>query len=674
MNIFLSAFLFFLSAFSKSERIIRVDILNHNEVYQVRDKIDLAIIDAQNNFFTAYADDEKIKELKALGYKVTVLVSDYQKELEKTLQGYHSYTQVCSIMTVLHQTYPDITELDTLGFSVLNRPILAMKVTDNPQIEEPEPEIRVVGPHHGNEKIATEITLAFLQYLVQNYALNPQVRDLVNNREIWLIPIFNVDGHIANQRTNNHGVDLNRDYGYMWSGEGSSPSPFSQPETKAMCLHSEANNITLEYEYHSTASYVNYLWDHHPQDPPDSAFIIYISQRYADSTYGSSTTRLTKINGYDWYEVRGSAHDALFGIWGGIGTTIETQQPSAQARIDSICIANRRALLDMITLAGYGIEGTVWDSLTNQPLYALVQLTNPLRWSVFTDKNLGDFHKMVSPGTYMVKVSAQGYESKIIDNVVVPSQGSVNLDVYLVPSDSGNYYIQKLVWVRRDNSQAYRTITNAALGEPDGVPYSMGVGGTIVLEAQPPIKNLLGNDFTVIETDTIAESFTAYASNTWDGNWYLCGPGLGTTSFDLSTPGLDSARYIKLVASSSGSISDPYAGFDLDAISYRMERTAIGLTHKALPFSNDVTLLPNPTRSHLTIVYRLTNMENLKLKIYSVAGELLNSVNLGGKEPGSHKTDWNLTDMTGKKVPAGIYISVLEAGTIKTTNKIIVSK
>jgi hypothetical protein len=674
MSIFLSAFLFFLSVFNQPQRIIRIDIPNHDAVYQLSDKIDLAIIDAQNNFITAYADDSQIKKLEALGYKVTILISDYQQELDKILQGYHSYTQVCSIMTVLNQTYPNITQLDTIGFSVLGRPILAMKVTDNPEIEEDEPAVRLVGPHHGNEKIATEITLAFLQYLAQNYAFNPQVANLVNNREIWIIPIFNVDGHVVNQRTNNNGVDLNRDYGYMWAGEGSSPSPFSQPETKAMRLHSENNNISLEYEYHSNASYVNYLWDHQPHDPPDSGFIINISQRYADSTYGSSTTRLTKINGYDWYEVRGSAQDALFGLWGGIATTIETQQPSAQGRIDSICVANRRALLDMITLAGNGIEGTVTDSLTNQPLFALIQFINPLRWSVYTDKEIGDFHKMVAPGTYTLKVSAQGYKSKVIEDVVVPSQGSVNLPIYLIPSDSVDNYIQNFVWVRRDNSQAYVTSTFAALGEPDGIPYSLGVGGTIVLEATPPIKNLFGNDFTVIEADTIAESFTAYASNTWDGSWYLCGSGLGTTSFDLATPSLDSARYVKLVASSSGSYSDPYAGFDLDAISYPREGTAISSTNHVIHPLINVSVFPNPVNAKLAIAYRVTSKVNPAIKIYNITGKLVTSINPGERAPGNYKTDWNLTDWNGEKVPTGIYISVFEAGTIKQINKIIVSK
>ncbi len=668
----ISALLIIISAV-KTERVIQIDIPNHDAVYQLQDKVDLAIIDVSDKFITAYADDAKIKRLEALGYKVTILISDYQKELEKILQAYHNYTQVCSIMTLINQNYPNITKLDTLGFSILGRPILAMKVTDNPGIEEPEPEIRLVGAHHGNEKISTELTLAFLQYLTDNYAINPQVQYLVDNREIWIIPIFNVDGHVANRRTNNNSVDLNRDYGYMWSGEGGSPGPFSQPETKLMRMHSEANNIILEYEYHSTASYVNYLWDHHSQDPPDSGLFISISQRYADSTYGSSTTRLNKINGYDWYVVRGSAQDALFGIWGGIATTIETRYPSIQAQIDSICIANRRALLDMITLAENGIEGTVQDSLTNQPLFALVQFTNPLRWFVYTDPIVGDFHKMVAPGVYTVKVSANDYESKVFNNVVVPVQGSINLDVYLVPSNADNY-IQKLTWVRRDRPDlAYRTITNAALGEPDGIPYSLGVGGTIVLEALPVIKNIFGNDLTVIEADTMAESYSVYASDAWEGSWYLCGNGLGTTSFDLSTPGLDSARYIKIVDEGSGSTSDPYAGFDLDAVSYQSDRVDIKSISAIKPAQINLSLFPNPVSSNLAITYQMPIQGKPVIKLFSITGQQIAKIESGVKEPGSYKTIWNLKDMKDKKIPAGIYMVIFELEKSRIKNKIIVN-
>jgi hypothetical protein len=662
----------FASSPNKKESIIRIEVPSHDVVYQLQDRYQLSVINAQNNYIDAYATEDLVKILKNAGYKVKVLIDDYTKVNEK-LPLIHTYQQVCSTMVALNQQYPLISKLETLGFSILNRPILIMKVTDNPLIEEDEPEIRIVGPHHGDEKIAEEITLSFLQYLLQNYAFNPAIANLVNNREIWVIPIFNVDGFVANVRYNNAGVDLNRDYGYMWQSGQGSPGPFSQPETRLMFKHAQNNNITLEYEYHSNASYVNYLFDHHPQDPPDSIYLIQISQEYADSTYGSPTTQLTKINGYDWYYVRGSAQDDVFGTWGGIGTTIETPYPTAQAKIDSICIANRRALLSMITRAGWGISGTVQDSLTSQSLFALIKFINPRRWSVYTDKQLGDFHKMVAPGNYTFMVQANGYQPKTF-NVTAPLNGVVDTSIILMPDTTNLYYVQKLIWVRRDRpDMAFSTVTMDGLGIPDGVPYSLGPGGTIVLEAVPPIRNFTGNDFTICEAGITQENISVSVSNDWQsGVWYSCGTGNGTTSFDLATASMDSAKYIKIVDGGGGSSSDPYAGYDLDGIAYRREEVSVLEENSAIsPMIKMLKIAPNPARANVTIKYQISNIKNPRIKIFNIDGRLVQSINL---IPNSMTAVWNTRDMTGKLVPAGIYFCVLDTPQGNFQQKIIINR
>lgn len=652
------------------ESIIRIQINLHQDVYSLQEKFPwLAIIDAQETYVDAYATTEQTKQIINAGYQVTVLIDDYQKELAKTLQGYHTYAQVCSSMYALRNQYSNITKLETLGLSTLNRIILAMKITDNPQIEEPEPEIRLVGAHHGNEKISTEITLSFLKFLLENYGTNPQVTHLVNNREIWIIPILNVDGHVNNSRYNGAGYDLNRDYGYMW--QGNTPSPWSQPETRAIQKHSQNNNIVLEYEYHSTASYVNYLWDYHPKDPPDSSYIISISQEYADSTYGSATTRLTKINGFDWYVARGSAQDAVFGIWGGIGTTIETQQPSQQARIDSICLANRRALLAMITRAGWGISGTVKDSITQQPLFAMIKFTNPKRWPVYTDKSFGDFYKMVPAGTYTFTVFANGYEPKTY-TVNVSNTGAVYLDINLLPDTSNLYYVQKIVWVRRDNSSSYldATWTMDGLGKPDSDYYSIGsmANSAIALEADPPIRNLPRADFTVFEGDTVRENYQVYVSNDWRGAWFFCGNGNGTTSFDLTIAGLDSARYIRIVDASGAPTTNPYAGFDLDGIAYVKPTTSIyenSVSNISSP-KPDFYLLPNPAKSWVRIV--TFQPPKKKIKIYNISGTLIRELTF------LDEIIWDTKDQNGLYVPSGIYFCVIDDNKENIPQKIVIHR
>jgi murein tripeptide amidase MpaA len=304
------------NATAAPRRLAVISLPNHAAVYSLPP--DLEIHGVTDSTVTIVASDDELAQLRTLGYSPRITVSDYQTWIDSLLAGYRTYAQVCSAMVALAGDYPLICRLETLGFSVQNRAILMMRVTDNPQIEEAEPEFRIVGPHHGDEKIGSEVALSFLQYVLASYDTSTAIRDLVDSTELWVIPVFNVDGHVANNRTNANGIDLNRDYGYRWSGMGNSPSPFSQPETRLMRQHDLDNNISMEFAYHSAAAYVNYLWDNHPADPPDSGLVASLARQYADSTYGSSTTELEPINGYAWYEVDGSCQDANFGLFGNL--------------------------------------------------------------------------------------------------------------------------------------------------------------------------------------------------------------------------------------------------------------------------------------------------------------------------------------------------------------------
>ena len=646
-----------------TERVIRIEVPNHDAVYVLQHQLDLTVVDAQDRYVIAYADDDHIRRLRELEYRVTVLLNDYRRQTSAELATYATYAEVCSTMNYLAGQHPAIARLETLGLSVQGRVIPIMKVTANPTQEAARPRIRLVGPHHGNEKIATEITLAFLKYLCESYDTSPGIRDVVDNREIWICPIFNVDGHVANSRYNANGIDLNRDWGYEWYGDGGSPSPISQVETQAMRQNSERHVFNLEYAYHSAAAYVNYLWDNHPSDPPDSGYIIALSQRYADSTYGSGT-QLDPINGYDWYEVHGSCQDYTFGVYGGIATTIETAQPGNRQAVDNICVANRRALLDMIRLAGWGIQGLVYDSATAAPLFARIEFAAPYRWTTYAQPQVGDFHKMVPAGTYTVKVSANGYVSKTITGVAVPDTGSTLLDVPLVPAapETPNY-VQKVVTVERiDDSHVYRDWTIRSLGEPDGVYYSVGPSpSNVVFDVDPyqPVRNLQGNDITVLASG--AYSFAA--ANNWTGPWFSLGAGNGTTSFDLASVSLDSARYLKLTSTGT-----PV----LDAISYvggRMSQIAdepqpahlLQLSVTPIPASRQVRIalsdpLPGPAA---------------RLKITDVAGRVVRVWNVAD---GTRLVSWDLRDDLGCDIRTGIYFCLLETPGVSQTRKLIVRR
>jgi hypothetical protein len=656
---------------NQTVRLVEIQIPDHREVYTLS-KRDITIIDAGKDFVKALLNDAEIKALQNAGYQIDVLIEDYKAYKDEIFRRgfYHTYDQVYAVLDSFAAEYPDICQLDTIGYSVQDRPIWAMRVTDNPLIEEHEPEIRLPANMHGDEHIGTEITLYFLRHLLTNYDTDAQVQNLINNREIWILPAINPDGKVANTRRNANNVDLNRDYGYFWDAWGSSPGPCSQIENKVMRQHLEENNISLEFNYHSAAQYVNYPWDYHQADPPDSDYIIALSEIYADSA------NLVAINGYDWYQVTGSLQDYTIGISGCLAWTIETSEPGSSSAIDQICYENRDALMDVCQRAGWGINGAVKDSVTDVPLYARVEFVNPERIDIYTDPLLGDFHKMIEPGTYDLRISANGYTPKLINDIIVPDTGSVSIgEILLAPESSYLYAFRPVLCRFADHDiQSNTTQPRFALGEDDNRFFSLGRNGYVVLDmgAQTPIIDISGNDFTVYEgNDGTDEGYSVYVSNSWDGSWSSCGSATGTASFDLATAGLSQARYVRIVDDGSTS-SGQYAGFDLDAIQFFAQT---GIEEDAEFTVHDtryrLTVYPNPSRKITDIRYEIPDGV-VSIKIYNSCGQLVKEFNqfTNHQSPVNHIT-WHGDDDAGRKVSAGIYFVELQADNYKQIEKVI---
>ncbi|UCG31282.1 MAG: succinylglutamate desuccinylase/aspartoacylase family protein [candidate division WOR-3 bacterium] len=659
-------------------RLVEVKLQDHDIVYTLND-YRLTIVDAGENFARALANDREIDILRGAGYDVAVIIEDYQAYKDDIFQRgfYHTYDQLYTVLDSFVTDHSDICLLDTIGFSVQGRAIWAIRVTDNPQIEENEPEIRLAGNIHGDEHIGTEITLYFLRHLLEYYTTLPEVQALVDNSEIWIVPTINPDGKVANTRRNANYVDLNRDYGYFWDGWGGSPGPSSQVESQVMMQHLEANNISLEYNYHSSAQYVNYPWDYHPADPADSLHIIDLSETYA------TLANLVAINGYDWYQTPGSLQDYTIGTNGTLAWTIETFEPSSSSAIDQICFANREALMEVCEQAALGITGIVKDSLTDSLLYARIEFTDPERIDIYTDPLFGDFHKMIEAGTYELRVSVNGYASKAISDVNVTPQSTVSIDDILLVPDSTYHHAFKVVINRYadHDEQGNKTQPRHALGPADSIWFSLGQSGYVVLDmgSNSLITDGPGDDFTVFEGDDgIDEGYQVYASNDWGGSWLSCGTDNGTANFDLATAGMTEARYLRIV-DDGGASGGQYGGFDLDAI-HVSHATGITSGHpvKITPSVIKLSVLPNPFRQRTDIRYQLTTdmavseFIAVDMSVYDAAGCLVRNLVNGLTEPGHYTVTWNGQDNTGRELPAGVYFARLSTGFHEQYEKIVI--
>jgi len=468
-------------------------------------------------------------------------------------RDFHTYAQMTTELQNIANTYPAITRLYNLGQSVQGRVLWGLKITDNPDTEENEPEVRICGLHHGNEYMSAELPLNLAFLLSQNYGINTSITHLVDNREIWIIPMVNPDGREANTRYNAHGIDLNRNYGYM----PESSTPYSEPETRAIRDNALQNNFVLSLSFHCSGDIVNYVWNHKTQPVPDNAAVVSLSNQYG------SHNGYWVVEGYDWYQTLGDCNDFSYGCRGDIDWTVEVQT----SNIPQAWNYNRDAMLEIIDAADMGLTGVVTNANTGQPISATVWV-DEASWPCFTDPLVGDYHRVLLPGTYTVHYRANGFEEKTF-SVQVNSGDPTIKNVALNPINQ--FYAYQVTtcayYAPSDNYQNNPTEGISILGPPDNVCASLGVSGSIIVDMANNISDLPNaSDLKVFEGGSTTDGYTVYVSPNWNGPWTNVGTRMGTAEFDLATSSVESARYVKIVDDGTGSASEMNPGVDIDAV------------------------------------------------------------------------------------------------------------
>jgi len=119
---------------------------------------------------------------------------------------------------------PVTTTSEVVGTSVRGLPMTVVHRTT----EGATRRVLVIGSIHGDERAGMRVVRA----------LRDRV-DLPDQLDLWLARTVNPDGTAADRRTNDHGVDLNRNFPYNWHTSSrdetwSGPRPLSEPESVAL--------------------------------------------------------------------------------------------------------------------------------------------------------------------------------------------------------------------------------------------------------------------------------------------------------------------------------------------------------------------------------------------------------------------------------------------------------
>lgn len=399
------------------QHLMEVDVTPRNVRTLTRLDLDVAKMDLVASRAEVIVTDEEIPLLAASGLSYRLLHRDLAKYYAERLEtsatqmpagstygawlspsfgngsmgGYYTRVEIGSVLDQMRATYPNlISAKQSLGTSIEGRPIWWVRISDNPDVDENEPEARFDSMHHSREPQGMQCNLWFMLFLLEEYGNDPLATYLVDHRELYFIPCVNPDGYEHNQsiapgggglwrknRRNNGGgsmgVDLNRNYPYEWghdnSGSSTNPdsetyrgtSAESEPEVAAMVSFISGRDFNTALSIHTYSNLWLAPWGFEETYPANW------------SAYDEVGSLATEVNGYPnapgsiiLYAANGVTFDYDHGVHGTLAWTPEIGSSSdgfwpPQSRIVPLAEDNLLAFQRTALAAGPWIRP---DSLT----------------------------------------------------------------------------------------------------------------------------------------------------------------------------------------------------------------------------------------------------------------------------------------------------------------------
>lgn len=110
----------------------------------------------------------------------------------KTDFKHHNSDELEKFLRELHETYPKLTNLYSIGKSVQNRDLWVIEISKSPGRHVPlVPEFKYVANMHGNEVVGRELLLLLAKHICENYGIDKRITDLVDTTRIHILPSMN---------------------------------------------------------------------------------------------------------------------------------------------------------------------------------------------------------------------------------------------------------------------------------------------------------------------------------------------------------------------------------------------------------------------------------------------------------------------------------------------------
>lgn len=289
------------------------------DLFEVKDQL--------KESFLVYVLKEKVSQFKTLAPKATIVSLDINADIkDKNLQGYHKFDEVKELYYEFAKNHSDVAKIEVFGQSAKGHELFALKVSDNVHADENEPRLMITSATHGDELITVEVQLRLVNELLEGASTNPRLKRMIDDHELYFIPVVNPDGFTRRSRYSRGRVDPNRDY----------PRPDKPNRVSKVTCIKHLINFYHKYDFkgsmdiHASGKMVMFPWGYTKEEisSADFNFMSKLTQEMAkENKYRHGP--ISKVI----YVAKGSSADYYYWKNGGIALAIElttSKAPSAK--------------------------------------------------------------------------------------------------------------------------------------------------------------------------------------------------------------------------------------------------------------------------------------------------------------------------------------------------------
>ena len=342
--------------------------------------------------------------------KQNIIHWDMKDVKELALADYPTHAEITAKLEAAAAKYPKIMKLFSIGKSVKGKDLLVMKISDNVEVDEVEPEFKYISSMHGDEITGRELTVSLIEEIGEKYGKDAEITALVNNTEIFIMPSMNPDGSEAKTRANARGRDLNRNFPDMTRESQNNPAG-RETETQLVMAWQATRQFSLSANFHGGTIVANYPWDAKYDAFPLDDLVKELSLGYADLNPEMRNSREFPqgiTNGAAWYIVTGGMQDWSYNWFNDLQITVELSHRKwpSYSDIPGFYASNRDSMVWYMKQVHQGagfkfarknVEGTV----------SIMSMNGSRNLGSYSFSG-SEFYKVLPEGEYIMDIKEKG--------------------------------------------------------------------------------------------------------------------------------------------------------------------------------------------------------------------------------------------------------------------------